>query len=357
VQRTVLAVVLFALAMAGAPRSAAPPTIANLLDRYSRGDFAGAVDAAASVDVSQWRGAFTKDAGAWIAREPRNAAKRRLAAAGFIVELAKARYETDYHVWSQLDESIEWICAQLRLSPVPVSGERAWQLASTALAERVRDTTWLIGPRVRGIVTPLHLEHAALRFPDDKRLKLQRIVLHTLDADKDLQLQTALASLQGRAGMQTRLTNRLDAAIHEYDPFIGDGDVGADAEVHVSHLYLEAHAFALALDHARTAATGVEPTTRYLAHMVAGQALIHLHRPEDASRELTEALDILPNGQSAALALSSLLLLAGDPWQADELATRSLPGRPGADDPWRLYYYGEFVRWPAIMADLHRALR
>ncbi len=84
---------------------------------------------------------------AWINADPANAEKRRAAVAGFVVELAGARLETD---WGRLSDLIEWTCTQLlRASGPPTSFERSWHMATTALAGRARVRVWLLGPYAR----------------------------------------------------------------------------------------------------------------------------------------------------------------------------------------------------------------
>ena len=60
--------------------------------------------------------------------DPANAEQRRAAVAGFLVELAAARLESD---WGRLSDLIEWTCAQLlRASGPPTAFERSWHMAT-----------------------------------------------------------------------------------------------------------------------------------------------------------------------------------------------------------------------------------
>src|SRR5688572_21604681 len=130
---------------AGAQGSA---TLTSLLDTYYRGDYDAAITKTAAVpDLGPLRLRFVQDTPAWIAADPANADRRRAAVAGFIVELAGARLESD---WGRLSDLIEWTCAQvLRPSGPPTSFERSWHMATTALAGRARMRVWLLGPYAR----------------------------------------------------------------------------------------------------------------------------------------------------------------------------------------------------------------
>ncbi len=82
-----------------------------LLDTYYQGRYDEAVAKAAALpELGPLRLQFVQGTPAWINADPANAEKRRAAVAGFVVELAGARLETD---WGRLSDLIEWTCAQL----------------------------------------------------------------------------------------------------------------------------------------------------------------------------------------------------------------------------------------------------
>ncbi len=108
-----------------------------ILETYLRGQHDEAVARAAALpDLGPLRLRFVQDTPIWINADPAKAAARRAAAAGFIVELAAARLETD---WGRLSDLIEFTCAQLLRAGGPATPfERSWHLATTALAGRAR---------------------------------------------------------------------------------------------------------------------------------------------------------------------------------------------------------------------------
>ena len=52
-----------------------------------------------------------------------------------------------------------------------------------------------------------------------------------------------------------------------------------------------------------------------------------------------------------------MLLRSNQADAAFELVRRSLSERPNGDDPWRLFDYGDYVRWPVLIADVRKAIR
>jgi len=140
---------------------------------------------------------------------------------------------------------------------------------------------------------------------------------------------------------------------------LSDPEVGAEAEAHVSHLHLMLHEWQPALEHARTAARlTLDNRPRYLGFLMAGLALEQLGQRDEARSAYQKALDALPTGQTAALLLASLDGAGGAGPQAIATLVRgSLVGPARADDPFRLYYYGDYFNWPTYIDQLHEALR
>ncbi len=133
----------------GAEASAkAAVDLTALLDTYYQGQYDDAVARARSVpDLGPLRIQFVQRAPAWINAAPGIARDRRAAVAGFVVELAAARLESD---WGRLSDLIEWTCTHvLRAGGPPTAFERSWHMATTALAGRARVRVWLLGPYAR----------------------------------------------------------------------------------------------------------------------------------------------------------------------------------------------------------------
>jgi len=360
--------------------------IADLLETYARGDFAAAISAGAGLpDLASWKEAYPTASRAWIDRasSSTDVPRRRLVAAGLILEVTRERYERDAAIWTALRPAVEWACEALRREPAPSRGEQAWQRASVAFGQRVQDSAWL----AMGPLGGHHLEHAWQRFPSDPRLALASVAMGTRPVDRDIEQRTnagantrratitpSLSSFGGATGIVpgaesgiTVMTPNGDVpdprqesrqAISAFARLLGDPEVGGEAHAHVSHLYLTLHEWQPALEHAK-ASTEVarDGQSRYLGFVMAGLALEQLGRANEAAASYRRALDALPRGQTAALLLAALDDSVDAPGSTASLVGRSLAASSGEDDPWRLYYYGDYFRWSEYIAQLHDALR
>jgi hypothetical protein len=341
----------------------AAQTSSSIFDRYAQGDFKGAVDAAAADrDFGTSRKAFERQALPWIAADPASVERRRMVVAAFTLEFVRVKLETAPRGWWNYRDLIEWSCAQLRTGEKPLPAERAWMRASVALAERGLDIIWLTGvPLVELVVdsSPRHLEHAEHRFPDESRFRLARAVIGAKNVDRDISFRArGFGPLKVVPKGVTVAREETEAAVRSFDPLTRLSDVRADAELYVSHLYLEAHEYAQAVEHAtRAAELANDSRLSYIAQIVRGESLAPLGRNADAGRAYAQALQAVPGGQSATLALSGWLLLSGQRDQAFDLTTRAFSTKPAEDDPWRLYWYGDFMYWPDLIRELHEAIR
>ena len=82
-----------------------------------------------------------------------------------------------------------------------------------------------------------------------------------------------------------------------------------------------------------------------------------MDRDAESTAEYQQAVDAVPAGGTGALWLARRLLLEGKRAEADAVADRSLVGSKKIDDPWRLYGYGDFHRFPTLMTQLREAIR
>ena len=198
-----------------APRPVAGPSpISDALDRYARGQFdvAAALVTKLEKDKNPTVGLAQQlehDGPLWIdAMGPLAAPKRRLIAATFALEMARAA-----HGWTFTERMLAWGCARLRDDPHPQAVERSWYLASVGVSEehgtsmivasesRMGDgtiallgTSWPRAPRTAPAVTAPpdyvhapnaldesagelaegHLAHAIARFPDVPEFQLAK---------------------------------------------------------------------------------------------------------------------------------------------------------------------------------------
>jgi hypothetical protein len=161
------------LASSRVPDSAA----SKLLERYNRGEYEAVVaELVRSGDIISIRNDLDRTASAW-AEMPGlgDVGRRRLVAATFGLEVARAQLETE---WQAVHSLVETGCEIVRRSP-PGPSEQLWQLASVALAEGAMDAPLLLDGRH-------HLAHASSRFPTEPRFRLAKVVMDEVFVDREV---------------------------------------------------------------------------------------------------------------------------------------------------------------------------
>jgi tetratricopeptide (TPR) repeat protein len=343
-----------------------PVNLAALLDTYYQGQYDEAIRTGAALpDLGPLRLQFVQGTPAWIAADPAHAARRRAAVAGFVVELAAARLESD---WGRLSDLIEWTCAQLlRASGPPTAFERSWHMATTALAGRARERLWLLGylprlphqqplkrePQENDPPSPVHLMHAIERFPGDPQFQLARVVAWTWGRDSE-----PIRNMEPRAieRMRTTRPTQLEA-VTALEPLRDVPDVAAEAWIRtgIVHVTVGDHVAAL---NAFAKARPFAATTplKYLSHFLAARSLEMLNRHDEAIAGYQNALEIVPLAESATVALASLQFLRGDEDAAAALIDTTFAKTRTTTDPGRLTGYGFYLHWPEIKAAMRAEL-
>ena len=343
-----------------------------LLDQYLRGEQDAAVARAAALpDLGPLRLRFVQDTPAWTAAEPAQAETRRAVVSAFLLELTAARLESD---WGRLSDLIEWQCVQLRAAhATPTGFERAWHAASHALAGRARARQWLLGefavlPHQKPSKAPpsdprnppaRHLMHALERFPDDPHFQLSRIVAWTWgrDAEPIRNLRREAEEVVSRtAAARRRLPSQLEAVI-ALEPLTKVAAVAGDAFVRIGVMQFVVRDYAAALEaYEQAQDVAADPATAFVAFLNAGRALEALQRNDDAARAYARALEIVPDAESATIALASLRFAGDERDAAVTMVDRVFNRRPSPADPARLIPYGNFFRWPALKSAMREAV-
>jgi tetratricopeptide (TPR) repeat protein len=307
---------------------------------------------------------FVQRTPAWINADPAGADARRAAVAGFVVELAGARMESD---WGRLSDLIEWTCSQLlRASGPPTAFERSWHMATTALAGRARVRVWLLGPYARlphqkprtpsknDPPSPQHLLHAIERFPDDPEFQLARVVAWTWGRDDE-----PIRNVRPEYRERMRATRMVQLeAITALAPLLAVPPVAAEAWIRTGlvHVTVGDHVAALkAFEAARPRAATTE--LNYLSHFLAARSLEMLNRHDEAIAEYMRALDIVPLAESATVALASLQFLRGEHDASVALIDKAFAKTSTTTDPGRLTGYGFYLHWPEIKAAMRAELK
>ena len=342
----------------------------GLLEIYRQGRHDEAIQKASALpDLGPLRLQFVQQTPVWIGADPADAERRRAAAAGFIVELAAVRLESD---WGRLSDLIEWTCAQiLRPSGAPTPFERTWHTATTALAGRARARLWLLGPYARlphqkplkrapqkdDPPSPLHLMHAIERFPDDPEFQLARVIAWTWGRDSE-PMRNIRADWQHNIDRWAPSRAPQLEAVTAFEPLTRVPEVAAEAWIRTGLIYatVSDHAaalktFEIAQPLART------PQLKYLAHFLAGRSLEVLQRQDEAIARYQRALEIVPNAESATVALASLQFLRDEAEPAIARINQTFAVPAPTTDPGRLVGYGLYLHWPEIKAAMRAELR
>jgi tetratricopeptide (TPR) repeat protein len=295
--------------------------------------------------------------------------RRRLAAASFALELTHARLETDWHaLWPLL----EWGCEQFRTGGPPTETERVWQLALLAVSGRAHDfgrlergptPDWAVGPpkpidldSLRSYAgTTGHLAHAIARFPDEPRVLLATALvsrgLFYYESARNAKRETAasVAAVQ-RTGWLRALAFLEGIRAHP--------SLALEAHMRAGYVHYAMGSYSTALNLERLALAGSpDPRIAYLAHFVAGRALLAMKRPDEAAQEFERALAIQPRAQSAVLALTALQSSSAAMTPSFASLRRALDSHDVFDDPWRLFGYGDYARWPQLRTALREAIK
>ncbi len=366
--RAVLGAIAIVLCLTPAARTEGNAIdLKGLLDTYYQGRYDEAVAKAAAIpDLGPFRLRFVQDSPVWVNADPARIEARSSAAAAFLLEVTAARLESD---WGRFSDLIEWTCVQLRTRATATPFERAWHAASHALAGRARARQWMLGqyPRLahQKPVTEramkanerppaTHLMHALERFPDDPRFQLSRVVAWTWGRDGE-----PIRNVERReddARRPIRRAPQLEALV-ALEPLTAIPEVAAEAWLRSGLVHFSVSDFASALRAFESAQPiASETAIKFLAHFNAGRALEGLQRIDDAMRAYQRALAIVPDAESATVALSSLQFMRDERDVAVSSITRVFNRKPGPPDPGRLIGYGSFLRWPDLKAAMRKAL-
>jgi tetratricopeptide (TPR) repeat protein len=351
------------------------------LEAYQAGGHAAVVselDAlAAANDLGRVLEGLQKDAQAWIDAAPDLERGRRvITAATYALEAGKAGAFSEWKwvsvfrhtfgtfvlpgggmttpnspepytsiVWKPPPQLIEWGCDLLRRHPEHATIGHAWHLAALAAAQRAGDFEFLIGSpfdvRHNEEEEIEHLNHSRALFPDEARFMLGQAV--------------ALEWMTYPDSRRPQMTPRARDAIDAYEDLVSDDHVGAEANVRLGSLFLRAgrHADALkALTRADRATR--DPHLVYLAAFLSGRAHEAAGRVVEAEQSYQRALSAVPRGQSAAIALGTLLVGADRHADAARLIDNMMAA-PAPVDPWREYGRADFRFWPQLIAQLREA--
>jgi tetratricopeptide (TPR) repeat protein len=191
------------------------------------------------------------------------------------------------------------------------------------------------------------VEHALARFPDDPRFLLAGAILG--DQAKPLGALTDLSASDRKA---------VQSLLDRYETLAAYTAVAGEARVRQAWLLhrLDRNAEALSeLD--RIDERAADAYVRYLCDLFRGEVLDALGRPDDALAAYRAALSVLPDAQSARVALMNAFFRRGDRRNAQVLADGIQTAAENDGDPWWWYWEGDYRFFAGAIARLRDELR
>lgn len=362
------------VSLASGSPSAQRSSVLTQLDRYSRGEFAAvAAELAALDDFGDLLGDLKREGPAWIATGATDdRARRRLAAATFALEAARAAEHTEWKwvqrviikppppppggrgfppliqpdslSWKPPPQLVEWGCVLMRDGATPTPIERIWHLAAIAVAQRWGDFEFLLGSpwEARGNAKDEieHLAHVGKRFPTEPRVVLAQAI-----------------AIEWRVWSRPSRSIATEAE-RAFERLTGDPSVGAEATLRLGAVRLRSRNLAGAVEQLDR----VETMTRdryliYLARYFRGRAREQQSRLADAERDYRGAVATIPHATSATMALAAILARSDRRVEASSLVEASLSARPPPADPWRGYGAADDRFWPELIGRLHAEIQ
>jgi tetratricopeptide (TPR) repeat protein len=328
----------------GARQNAPDLSTRSLLADYARGDYAGVearLRALLGPASTSSLGRFTDS----LVRETRDLAgdstaegdRRRLVAAALGIEAAGLVFFSADQ--SEITNIVDWGCGLLGLNRVPSPAEREWHRAALVL----------LHVRAWADLAEEHADDALKRFPGDPHFVLARATAAELRTFPDPRDGRKLTD-RNQALANDIISRLTEAAKHE--------SVRAEAELRLGFVLQRSGDLEPALTHLQSASRlSTDPAVKSLAHLFTGRTLDRLGRTEEAITAYRQAVEAMPSGQTAGLALAAALAKTGARADAARAAADSLASLDPAEDPWIGYGQGEVRQWAQIIGSLREALR
>lgn len=151
-----------------------------------------------------------------------------------------------------------------------------------------------------------------------------------------------------------RARDHVRAAIAALDTAAEHAETAPEAALHRAYLVIRLGRPQEAVDLLDvTRTTMATDELRYLSHLFSGRALVALQQPTSAITQFEAAARVLPDAQTPAVALTSLLVQAGRRDEARQWAEVARTRR--GIDPWWLYWTGDYRLLPRWVGELRKA--
>ena len=334
-----------------------------LFQRYRTGDTAPVIDRVSQFserDTDSLIRELRRRVGRWV-RDAGNTEQARLDAATFLLDVAAARMERD---WLVIRDLVELGCRLVDGLPATNDRLRRWHLAALALAQGAADSRVLLDMR-RSAEAPsfAHLAHSRAKFPDEPRFLLAGAVAEGMGVtdlapprDREWLADEALReqALIGRVEVSMRNDRR--ARLKAFAELTTVPAVAGEAHVRAAHLAYQLNDDASALEHLAAVGDARDPFVDYVRHLLTAMVQARRGARAEVEAALRRALEVVPYAQSAVELLSAEWFLNGREGEAHDLIDAYFARRNQAVDPWRVFGYGDFRRFPGLMQELRSEL-
>lgn len=348
----------------------------DVLTQYEAGHFDVAIGSLPPPpELGEVAALMVAEAPSWIAAgDATDAIRRRLVVGSVALEAVRRALASSPLVptlGAAAERLIEWAHELLPSTSPP---ERAWYLASIALAERTADQTFLIGVSRRRKGTPgegaeraAAAERARLGtpvgylpavqslLPDEPRVRLASVVADDLTL---LEVGWLSTPQDQTASRMKPFSGFYETLIRDYVDVAASESVRGEAHLRAGVIeYRFGHADAALMHLDQVEPWTSEPYIVYLSRFFRGKTLELEGNREAAEVAYRSALTVVPHAESASTALATSLFLRDARTEAYGLVQSSLAAQPTTVDPWRLYQWGDYRLAPELMQKLRDALR
>jgi tetratricopeptide (TPR) repeat protein len=297
-------------------------------------------------------------ASAWIAARPSEGARRTQVAAVVVLDLIREAFDRPQDVYRSLLPALEDACKRLRQN-APTPFEHSWFLASVALLQGAHDGNAILGGSdiLHADKRLGHAYHAAEHFPDEPRFAfatiLARSEVNRITREPGGLPQVRATLDAGGHVHESSVTLEVRQTIEQLSALINDRAIGSEVRLRRGVLRFELGDLTESLEDLRVAAaTTHDRYVEYLAHLVSGLAWDAAGERAKALGAYQLAVQVIPDAQSAAVALAGHLSLIGRRDEAAAILERAISARTNVVDPWLLYGSGDLRNWPLYRRQL-----
>ena len=285
--------------------------------------------------------------------------RRERTAALAVLDTVRTATDGEEHQWADYKALIEWMCDRLRHGE-PSEFERDWMMAAVALGAKAGDGRFIAvhNGSCKSKQPCNQARHGLWRFPDDRRFEVAALLsypaMRVASNRPGVPLDVLMGQPMNTVDKRRRAYEDLEKLLAKADELVADPVAGPEAQLRAGALRYHLHSLPRALvDFRAVTSRARDRELVYLARVFSGLTYSALNKPEDAVRELREAVRALP-GARAAVTLLASQLVARDAQAEGLMLMDAAFTATGVDDPW--YRFAD-LHWPAAIKRMREALK